>query len=118
MACNVEANGTTLSCGCSGCGIVYNHGTKKYHILCCGTITEMSAKNQTDDPTNPPKPNHIMVDFAGITLLEAAQLLDKSLPGKIRVNASVKQLQKQVTFKANLTLDKLTKKLGIHSTSK
>lgn len=113
MACTVEANGTTVTCGCSGCGIVYNHGSGKYHILCCGSITEMDVKNPTDDPNNPPKPGHIIVDFAGITLLEAARLLDKAVPDKIRINGSFKQLQKQVTFKANQPLEKLTKKLGI-----
>lgn len=116
--CTVEANGTTVTCGCSGCGISYNHETKKYHILCCGTIFEMSAKNQTDDPTNPPKRNHVMVDFAGLTLLEAAQLLDRAAPGKIRVNASLQRLRKRITLKANQPLVTLIKKLGLHSTSR
>ena len=118
MACTVEANGTTFTCACSGCGISYNHGTKKYHLLCCGTITEMSVKTQIDDPTSPPKPGHIIVDFAGVTLLEAAQLLDRTAPGKIRVNASLQRLKKPVTLKANQPLAKLTKKLGLTSKAK
>jgi hypothetical protein len=113
--CTVEANGTTLMCSCGGCGIAYNHDTKKYVILCCGTITEMNLKNQTDDTTNPPKPNHIMVDLAGVTVLEAARLLDRAAPGTISINASFKLLKKKITLKANQPLSDLTKKLGIHS---
>ena len=116
--CTVEANGTTLTCACGGCGISYNHDTKKYHLLCCGTITEMSAKNQADDPVNPPKRGQIIVDFAGLTVLEAAQLLDRAAPGKIRVDSSLQQLRKRITFKANQPLAKLTKKLGLKLISK
>src|SRR5436853_3846692 len=116
--CTVEANGTTVTCGCSGCGIAYSHDTKKYHILCCGTIFEMDARNQADDPANPPKRNHIMVDLAGVTLLEAAQLLDRAAPGQIGINASLRQLRKRVTLKANQPLVTLTKKLRLNSTSK
>jgi hypothetical protein len=116
--CTVEVNGTTLTCACSGCGIAYNHDTKKYNILCCGTITEMSAKNQTGDPTNPPKPGHLMVDFANVTVLEAAQVLERAAPGKIGINSSLKRLERRITLKANQPPATLAKKLGLHSTSK
>jgi hypothetical protein len=114
--CTVEANGTTLTCGCSGCGIAYNHDAKKYYILCCGSITEMSAKNQTDDPTNPPKRGHLMVDFSDLTVLEAAQLLERAQPGKVAINSSLKRLRRRITLKANQPLAALTKKLGLTST--
>lgn len=77
-----------------------------------------SAKNQTDDPTNPPRPHHIMVDFAGLTLLQAAQVLDRAVPGKVRIDASLQELQKPVTLKANRPLSELIEKLGLRSTPK
>lgn len=118
MACNVEANGTTLTCACSGCGIAYNHSTKKYTILCCGSITTLDVKRQTDDPNTPPKPDHIIVDFENITVLEAAQLIDHAVPDRIKINAAFKQLRKKITLEGNLPLDKLAKKLGIELKSK
>jgi hypothetical protein len=116
--CTATVNGTTITCACSGCGIAYNHATKTYHILCCGSITEMKALNQADDPKNPPKRGQIMVDLSNVTLLEAAQLLERSVPGKIAINSSLKKLRKQITLKANLPLAKLTKRLGLKSASK
>jgi hypothetical protein len=111
--CTAEVNGTSITCACAGCGIAYNHADKKYTILCCGSITTMSAKNQADDPTSPPRPNHIQVNLVGCTRLEAAQLLQRLTNKKIKVDASLDSLQKRVTFKANLPLEELTKKLGL-----
>jgi hypothetical protein len=116
MTCKAEVNGTTLECSCNGCGISYDGG--KYTTLCCGNINTFSVKNQADDPIDPPKPNHIMVDFAGLTLLEAAQILDRAAPGEIMLNDSLQHLQKRITLKANQPLVKLINKLGLHSKSK
>jgi hypothetical protein len=78
----------------------------------------MSAKNQTDDPGNPPRPHHIIVDFVGVTLLQAAQVLDRAAPGKIKINSTLQRLQKTVRLKANLPLATIAKKLGLGSLSK
>ena len=116
MACNVEANGTTVSCACSGCGIVYNHETKKYHVLCCGTIFVLETK--LEDHDRPPKRGHFDVAFAGATRLEAAELLRRSGGAKISIDAPLDALQKRVTMKATLTLPALNKKLGLKSATK
>lgn len=117
--CTVEANGTTVTCACSGCGIAYNHETKKYHVLCCGTIFVLETKLE-DDPDRPPKRGHFEVALAGATRLEAAELLRLSGGAKIRIDAPLDALQKRVTMKASLTLPALTKKLGLqaHPTKK
>lgn len=104
MACTVEANGVTLTCACSGCGIAYNHSTKKYHILCCGTITETTLSVQVKDPV-PDRPGHVSLDLAGVTLLQAAQLLDIVAPGKgLLPTSAVKGLARKVSMKGTMTL--------------
>jgi hypothetical protein len=118
MACNVEVNGTTIHCACDGCGAAYNHSTKTYHISCCGGFFQMSRKASTEDPPTPPTPNHVTVDFARMTLLQVAQLLDEAAPGKISVTGPFKKLGKRISLKGNRPLDAFTKELGLHSTSK
>lgn len=117
-ACTATVNGTTITCACSGCGIAYNHQTKTYHILCCGTITEMKALNQADDPSSPPKPGNLMVDLSNVTVLEAGLLLERSAPGKFSINAPVKKLQRKISLKANQPIATLAKRLGLGSKSK
>lgn len=115
MACTVEANGTTLTCACNGCGISYNHSTKKYHILCCGSITEMSSRFDPGDPDDRPPPGHIDVDINGATLLEAMQLIDRSAPGKLRVEGSFAELGKTVKLKGRNTVEHLGRELHASS---
>src|SRR5262249_14719495 len=112
MACSAEANGTTITCACAGCGIAYNHSTRKYHILCCRTITEIDAKLVSDPG---PRRPIIEVDLSHVTLLEAAQLLDRVVPGKIKVNGSLNRFKKRVTLKTKKPMSELIKKLKLNS---
>ncbi len=111
--CTAEANGTTLTCACEGCGILYNHATGKYTVLCCGAISEFKMKaEQQPDPPKRPK-DLIDIDLVGCTRLEAARLLGGQFPGKIELDSSLESLEKRVTFKGTFTLAELTKKLAL-----
>lgn len=76
----------------------------------------MSVKSQTEPP-NPPPRHHLQVDLAGCTRLEAAQLLQRAAPGRIKIDASLDALEKRVTFKATMPLADLSKKLRLDSPS-
>ena len=110
MACKAEANGATVDCVCNDCGISYNSQTKKYTVLCCGVWYDMDLKADFEDPDDPPKPGHLIVDI-NATILEAMQFLDRAAPGKLRIDASFTDLKKRVRLKANAPVDELAKRL-------
>jgi len=114
--CTAEANGATVECSCDGCGICYNHDTKEYTTLCCGQISTVKVASQV--VKNPPKPGHLIVDFVGITLLQAAQMVERSAPGHVRLDGSLQGLEKRVSLKANLPLPEILAKLGLPSAKK
>lgn len=111
MACSAEANGTTINCACDSCGISYNSQTKKYQVLCCGIWYELDMKFDFQDPDNPPRPGHLIVDIPSASLLEAMQFLDRADPGKLRLDASFTDLKKRVSLKGNAPVEELARKL-------
>ena len=111
MACNATANGATLDCVCDGCGLTYNYDTKTYTALCCGAVVSWTSKLEVDDPDEPPRPGHVAVDISGLTLLQAMQLLDKSDPGKLNVDAPFAELNRAVKLEGNAPVEELARQL-------
>jgi hypothetical protein len=115
--CTAEVNGTTLTCACAGCGIAYDHDSGQYTILCCRVIVSTKAEKDQGVEPDPSKRHHIEIDLSGATRLEAAQLLHRLAPGKIRIDGSLESLQERVTLKESLPLEELIEKLRIQSTT-